>query len=258
MKCIFCKEDSCDSKSVEHIMPESLGNKSFILDEGVVCDCCNKYFALKIEKPLLEQPFFLALRHRNFIESKRRKIPKGTVYFQSSGLIGELEWIKTTGAVEKDLITNSVLLGTIPFQQLTPIYIELEENNRILSRFICKVALEALTYRLSKHDGGISYIVDEEQFDPIREYARFDRSKDIWLYNSRIVYDEKEKFYSHEGECFDRLYEYDFFFTKHGETYFVLIIKGYEFVINMAGSDIEGYTNWLLENDNKCPLYIEK
>lgn len=38
MHCIFCKCDSTNSKSVEHIIPESLGNKSHILRPGIVCD----------------------------------------------------------------------------------------------------------------------------------------------------------------------------------------------------------------------------
>jgi len=33
MRCIFCQEYSTNSKSVEHIIPESLGNKSHILGE---------------------------------------------------------------------------------------------------------------------------------------------------------------------------------------------------------------------------------
>lgn len=33
MICLFCKENSTNSKSVEHIIPESLGNKYTTLDE---------------------------------------------------------------------------------------------------------------------------------------------------------------------------------------------------------------------------------
>ena len=31
MKCLFCKQSSTDTKSVEHVVPESLGNTKFIL-----------------------------------------------------------------------------------------------------------------------------------------------------------------------------------------------------------------------------------
>lgn len=32
--CIFCNQDSTESKSIEHIIPESLGNDELILDKG--------------------------------------------------------------------------------------------------------------------------------------------------------------------------------------------------------------------------------
>ena len=64
MNCLFCKQNTDNSKSVEHIIPESLGNKEHILPRGLVCDNCNQYFAIKIEKPLLEQPYFRNIRHR--------------------------------------------------------------------------------------------------------------------------------------------------------------------------------------------------
>ena len=53
MRCLFCKKDSDETKSIEHIVPESLGNKSFVLPLGYVCDKCNNYFALRVEKPFM-------------------------------------------------------------------------------------------------------------------------------------------------------------------------------------------------------------
>jgi len=47
MRCIFCKNPSDNSVSVEHIIPESLGNISHILPKGWVCDTCNNYIAGK-------------------------------------------------------------------------------------------------------------------------------------------------------------------------------------------------------------------
>lgn len=52
MQCIFCHKDSSTSKSIEHIIPESLGNKEHFLPKGYVCDECNHYFAIKIENEL--------------------------------------------------------------------------------------------------------------------------------------------------------------------------------------------------------------
>ncbi len=36
MRCIFCKTDSDSSRSVEHIIPESLGNTDYVLPPGCV------------------------------------------------------------------------------------------------------------------------------------------------------------------------------------------------------------------------------
>ncbi|RHJ93598.1 MULTISPECIES: HNH endonuclease [Bacteroidales] len=61
MNCIFCTQNSENSKSVEHIIPESLGNKLTVLSKGIVCDECNNYFARKIEGEMLSSLILKAL-----------------------------------------------------------------------------------------------------------------------------------------------------------------------------------------------------
>lgn len=65
------------------------------------------------------------------------------------------------------------------------------------------------------------------------------------------------------------MFEYDFLlipFDKNidilkinepflAELYFIIIIWGMEFTINMAGPEIDGYIKWLKENNNISPLY---
>src|SRR5687768_18410135 len=75
MDCLFCERSSIDSKSVEHIIPESLGNTVYILPVGVVCDKCNNYFSREIEGPLLSHNFFRQKRHCLGILSKKGRIP---------------------------------------------------------------------------------------------------------------------------------------------------------------------------------------
>ncbi len=76
MRCIFCKASSEQSLSVEHIIPESLGNINHTLPKGVVCDTCNNYFARKVEKPVLDSPMMRHLRKDRQIQNKRRRIPR--------------------------------------------------------------------------------------------------------------------------------------------------------------------------------------
>jgi hypothetical protein len=75
MHCIFCKSPSGLSRSVEHIVPESLGNTDHTLPRGTVCDSCNNYFARKVEKPVLDSPMMRLLRSDRQIANKRRRIP---------------------------------------------------------------------------------------------------------------------------------------------------------------------------------------
>lgn len=76
MKCLFCKQSSTDTKSVEHVVPESLGNTKFILPLGYVCDKCNNYFAREVEKPFLELPELRLLRFQESIPNKKIKCPQ--------------------------------------------------------------------------------------------------------------------------------------------------------------------------------------
>lgn len=75
MRCIFCKKDSSGTRSVEHVIPESLGNTDHVLPKGLVCDSCNRYFAIKIEQPLLEATIFRDLRRGMVIPNKRGRFP---------------------------------------------------------------------------------------------------------------------------------------------------------------------------------------
>lgn len=44
MNCIYCRNDSANSKNKEHIFPANLGFKE-TLPIGYVCDKCNNYFS---------------------------------------------------------------------------------------------------------------------------------------------------------------------------------------------------------------------
>lgn len=76
MHCIFCKAESTSSRSVEHIIPESMGNTNHVLPIGVVCDWCNQYFARKIERQVLESPTFRLIRASMEVQSKRGRVPQ--------------------------------------------------------------------------------------------------------------------------------------------------------------------------------------
>lgn len=105
MQCIFCHKDASTSTSVEHIIPESLGNKHIYLPKRYVCDACNHYFAIKIEKELLNQPYYISPRCRNEIRSKRNRLVKQDMIFPGAQKKG------------RSIISDSRKLTTAPYRR---------------------------------------------------------------------------------------------------------------------------------------------
>lgn len=96
--CLFCKSLNNSFLSIEHIFPESLGNKEKILPKGVVCDKCNNEILSCLDAELLDFEPIKFLRTIHGVESKKGKVPissfenirienpnKGTVYVDLQG-----------------------------------------------------------------------------------------------------------------------------------------------------------------------------
>lgn len=259
IRCIFCKEYSLGSVSVEHIVPESLGNQSNVLPPGIVCDSCNNYFASKIEQPVLESKRFQFKRGMQAIPNKRGRFPqvpgmappdiRVAMYREKRTGNPHIE-IDTDGddsAVERFFKSIESGRGVLYFPtDGTP------PSESVFSRFLAKMAMEAIAQRLAKTEGGLIYIITEVQFDPIRDHARRGKQKD-WPFHERRIYPE-DQFHS-DGQI---LHEYDFLVTDEGEWYFVIAILGVEYSINLGGPEIEGYEKWLVEHDGASPLYTGK
>jgi hypothetical protein len=191
MKCIFCKNDSSNSKSIEHIIPESLGNKKQILSIGIVCDSCNNYFARKIEKPVLEMPYFRSLRGRIMIENKKGKIPRISGFTKNKDNI-EISFsqdgsntIEVTYEDEKALKTN------INHDELyIPLIPEPPQKDLHVSKFIGKIAIEALAKRVSTAEYWQDDFVENNGLDELRNFVRFGKGYPIWPYHIRRIYDK--------------------------------------------------------------------
>jgi hypothetical protein len=262
-RCIFCKKDSRDSRSVEHILPESLGNEDHILGRGIVCDGCNNYFASSVEQPILESGQFRISRLHSLIPNKRRRLPRveGILLPGHNGnplmvevsrdLDGSLGIYAATDGAANALATGSATRMILPATGEPP--------SRILfSRFLGKVAVECMAQRLLKNAPHVlAEFIDDPQVDQLRKYARYGSMGAEWPYSERRLYRADFTFPADsESDAHEVLHEWTFLHTEHGEMYFVLAILGIEYAINMAGPDIEGYRIWLSEHGNKSPLYL--
>jgi hypothetical protein len=149
MRCIFCKQASDLSLSVEHIVPESLGNREHVLAKGIVCDACNNYFAVKIEKRVLETEFFKNLRFRNSLESKKGRVPPGTAIFPRTNSNGEISFDDKENIINVNVNEETfqlIMEGKIK-QLYLPMNNELPANNQAISRMLGKIALEIFAAR---------------------------------------------------------------------------------------------------------------
>jgi len=257
LRCIFCKSDSASSRSVEHIIPESLGNKSHVLPKGVVCDACNNYFAREVERPFLDSPSMRVLRFHQALESKKGRLPP------LSGIISPGVPAIVTRIPKYDF--TSVAVPQDAFDQITqsptgslvlPIDGPLP-TSRTISRFMAKVAVESMAARVVQYPESLEYLCDETQLDDIRDHAR--RGKIAgWPVHMRRIYATNARTSRENGEFEQVVHESDFLVTTSSEWYFVLVLFGQEFAINLGGPDIDGYRRWLKDNNDESPLYSGK
>lgn len=273
MICIFCHKDSSASKSVEHIIPESLGNTHHYLPKGYVCDECNHYFAIKIENSLLSQPYFVSLRHRNEILTKKGKLVKQQMIFPGALKTAEVT-MKTTDKGIVCSFDDEELYETIKEKcihtMIGPYILEPEYPNNIVSRFLAKCAYDFFLYNMGgdKYDLCVKELLGKENdiLRDLREYARYGKGR-YWQYNQRRIYSEGDLFYNKSEEInYEILHEMIFFtkeYNKHSngmveaEIYYVLAISGMEYAICISDPDISEYKNWLELNGGHSPLEDE-
>ena len=259
MRCIFCKQDSSSSQSVEHIMPESIGSKKRVLPRGVVCDKCNNYFACEIEEPVLSHPSMRNIRAWHQVPNKRGKLPSlrghigGTdvaVSFRR-GHDGKLE-IEPERLRDQEHVTAEWKDG-LPNGFL--FLIDMEPPKREMSRFLCKMALETVAETFMHGEGGTERIVDESYFDNIRTYARYGNNFSEWPYSQRRIYPDTTLMRRPNTKKWVPVgFGCTLFMTKRLETLFAFCFYGTEFVLNVGGPSIRGYAEWLEDHGHISPM----
>lgn len=162
--CLFCGVRGVSFATVEHIIPESLGNTTFLLSR-VVCDKCNQYFS-KLEDYFVhhyptspERLFTLdktkkgkpPLQKLEQGEMKREK--KGRISFRQSVISGK----------EAEQLSLTFLADTVLMKASFPLP---DADTKKLSRFLAKAGLETLYFK----KGEIAFT---EEFNSTRRYARF-------------------------------------------------------------------------------------
>lgn len=268
--CIFCHKDSSTSKSVEHIIPESLGNKHHFMPKGYVCDECNHYFAVKIENELLSQPYFVSMRFRNEIITKKGKLVKQKMVFpgamKSTDVVLQTTENGVIASFDDDELYEAIKAGKIK-TMIGPYIPEPEYPNVIMSRFLAKCAYEYFLYNMGKekYDLCVQELMCKESdiLKALREYARNGKGE-YWQYNQCRIYSEGDVvFNQNEDLNYEILHEMKFFTREHkrspngyveAEVYFVMAIAGIEYAICMSDPNISEYQKWIEEHNDFSPL----
>lgn len=257
MQCIFCHKDASTSTSVEHIIPESLGNKHIYLPKGYVCDACNHYLAIKIEKELLNQPYYISLRCRNEIRSKKNRLVKQDMIFpgaqKKAGVSFQTQGNSLLLHIDDKNVINSIIEGK-SHRMIAEYLPEPDYPDPLMSRFLAKCAYEFFLFNLGKEKYNLC--VDEllgqntDILKTLREYARFGKGK-YWQYSQRRIYSEGSFFIKNEENIpYEPLHVMSFFvkdYIKHpnniveAEIYYVLAISGIEYAICISDPDISEY-----------------
>lgn len=151
MNCIFCDVKILKS-SIEHIVPESLGNIWYILPSGFVCNKCNGDFS-EFEGKAIQKTQLGFARILNGVKTKKGK--------PSSFEIGNIKGEGTNsnennvltffGLQEKDIVGVNQQKGT--FDILVP---DFSKSEMATSKMLLKIAYESIVKSqkqlLSKYD----------------------------------------------------------------------------------------------------------
>ncbi|EFF1836399.1 hypothetical protein IMQ31_18355 [Escherichia coli O169:H41] len=259
MLCIFCAGDSTDSRSVEHIMPESIGSKKRVLPRGVVCDKCNNYFARKVEQPILNHPWMRNIRAWQQIPNKRGSYQSLLGHIAGTEIAVNMRRSKS-GSLQLDTENKNdqkILQRVIAEKFERPLIFTIEDNppKKEMSRFLCKMAYETFAELFCKNPQDTATLIHEPFLNNIRRYARYGDNFKEWPFSQRRIFPH-DTLMRHpiKNEWVHAGFGCGLFMNKRRETLFGFIFYGVEFVINIGGPSIEGYREWLSDHAGISPM----
>lgn len=139
---------------------------------------------------------------------------------------------------------------------IIPILDAPEDSNLIVSKFLAKLANEALIHRALGDKKLVKELWNHSGVDRLKQYARYGQNVSFWPYHQRRIYSEGTVFRDTrlEEDKFEILHEFTFLYPDESSLYLVVCIMGIEYAINMNAPETNIYSNWLIANDNKSPL----
>jgi hypothetical protein len=172
--CVFCLGEKEDQRSVEHIIPESLGGGDWaVLPPDTVCDSCNHYFGAKVESKVLQDYPLNVLRLFSAVRTKKKKWaslnhPIGKLAASPYGRVIGLD--PSDDEVEHQILTGNRAQFRIIAETANPL---------LMCRFLLKVALECIAL-----DCMLSAM--KVRYAEARRFARNPQRGDSWWFMYRF------------------------------------------------------------------------
>jgi len=139
MSCIFCNSTE-NLDTIEHIVPESLGNGNYILPKESICKDCNNKFS-KFEKEAISSSIIGFEKTRFAIRSKKGKIPSSKVQDIEFGgdEQGRKDIVLLKGIKTEDIKSYDPKTGIMEI--VVPGF---DKNSVQISKFLLKIGFESL------------------------------------------------------------------------------------------------------------------
>ena len=247
-KCIFCLDVSSNFNTIEHIVPESLGNDEDIL-ENAVCNKCQNYFGKEIESYILAKTPFGLWRTFAGTRTKKGKQPffDPSQSIASKGRLNDYhDSTDSNIAFHPDSIeiNDKNMMQQIISGEKTNFKLVLTPKMLIyIGRFLGKIALEYWFDSFGEN-------VFDAQFNDLRNYVRRGTINSIWpimqgklaenLLNWKMVSEFEEK---------RVLYSYSFFQDQENGAIlfnFDIGLNRYGILLNHKFPDDNIFTEYLI------------
>lgn len=243
MTCIFCETEFTEN-SLEHIVPESLGNKSYILVSGNICRSCNNLFS-KFEEKSLGKTMLAFERTRLGIITKKGNPAKGIS--NGIGFKGHPKFTKnrvTVSGLNEENIESVNEDGSINVRIL-----DFDKSEMATSKLMLKIGLESLFNSQRK-------IYNKYDFTALKKYLTNKENNDWPLMTTKKLPQNfisiprfSDKHNLNKIRCELKLLELNSNTLLFNFRYSIL-----SYIVNLTNRDIS-WAKEFLDDDNLANLY---
>ncbi len=181
MSCLFCTADGPFS-TVEHVVPQSLGNDDLLLN-GEVCDACQVYFGKEIEKYVLTKTPIGFWRAYLRIPTKKGRMP-AVDFSKPKNPRGRLPDVHPShdhvryashadGSLSVDIEEAEMVREILRGDRTTFRNVLTPKSLNMIGRFLCKVGIEMICHQSPEH-------ARSALFATARNYARRGTLNALW------------------------------------------------------------------------------